>query len=80
LGEVVDLLSLKDAKVSGEAIRQLSVDELKALAPVRQKLTQSKAKLSGYRQTLESTYGNTLRLHTYSLVALGFERLVWVEV
>ena len=63
-----------------KAIRQLSVDEMQALAPVQQKLAQSKAKLSGYRQTLESTYGNTLRLHVYSVVALGFERLVWVEV
>lgn len=73
-------VSLKDAKLSGEAIRQLSMDELKGFAPVQQKLREAQAKLNGYRQTLASTYGDTLRLHAYSVVALGFERVVWVEV
>jgi len=33
-----------------------------------------------YRQVLKDKYGEPLRLHCYSVVSLGFERLVWTEV
>jgi hypothetical protein len=29
---------------------------------------------------LQGAYGDRLRLRTFSVVALGFERLVWVEL
>ena len=73
-------VGLAEAKVSGAEARELSVDEVKALAPVQQKLVQSKAKLEGYRRALEAAYGGVLRLRTYSVVALGFDRLVWDKV
>ncbi len=71
--------SLTEVGLSGEEIRGLSLAELQALAPVQHKLAESKSKLAGYRDTLASTYGNLLRLHSYSVVSVGFERLVWVE-
>lgn len=73
-------VGLAEAKLSGAEARQLGNDEVKALAPVRQRLAESKAKLGGYRQTLEAAYGDRLRLRVYSVVALGFDRLVWAEV
>jgi len=73
-------VSLQDAQLSGEAVRQLRVEELRALAPVQQKFAESQAKLMEYRQTLETIYPHALRLHTYSVVAVGFDRLVWEEV
>lgn len=73
-------VSLKDVDLSGEQVKQLTVEKLKALTPVRQKLAKSKSKLEDYQQALKSTYGDVLRLHTYSVVAVGFDRLVWTEV
>jgi hypothetical protein len=29
---------------------------------------------------LQAAYGSALRLRTYSVVAIGFERLVWQEL
>jgi hypothetical protein len=58
----------------------LSSEDVESLSSVQQKLVESEAKLTRYREILETTYGDVLRLHTYSVVALGFERLVWAEV
>ncbi len=72
-------IPLKDINLSGEQVRQLGVDEIRALSAIRQKLVASQTKLKGYRQVLENTYGEVLRLHTYTVVSLGFERLIWEE-
>lgn len=36
--------------------------------------------LQTYRQALQAAYPSNLRLHTYAVVALGFDRLIWEEV
>jgi hypothetical protein len=71
-------VGLAEAGLSGEQVKQMSREELKKLERVQQKLAESKSKLEGYRRTLEAQYGEVLRLHTYSVVAIGFDRLVWV--
>jgi hypothetical protein len=53
---------------------------LAALPPVAQKLAQSQRKLESYRATLHSAYGDRLHLRAFSVVAIGFERLVWQEL
>ena len=84
--QLLDLLlefkdvSLQEVNLSGEQVRQLSSDEIKAFAPVQQKFVASQTKLSGYREILEAAYGERLRLHSYTVVAVGFDRLVWEEV
>ncbi len=40
----------------------------------------AKIRLTGYGSVLANAYGDKLRLRSYSVVALGFERLVWEEV
>jgi len=73
-------VSLKDVGLRGEQVNQVSRAELKALAPVQQKLAEAKASLNDYRHALETAYGDVLRLRTYSVVAVGFDRLVWEEM
>jgi len=73
-------ISLKDNRLSGAKVRAMTADELKNLLPVKQKLAESEAKLKGYRKTLRTAYGEILRLHCYSVVSIGFDRLVWAEV
>ncbi len=73
-------LKLSDVKLSGEQVRQLTVSELKALAVVKQKLTESENQLRDYQTRLKSKYGDVLQLQLISVVAVGFERVVWQKV
>ncbi len=84
--EVLDILiefkylSLDELGLTGEEVRGMSRDELRSLPLVEEKLAQARAQLGKYRPLLEAKYGDVLRLHTYAVVALGFDRLVWEEV
>ena len=53
---------------------------MKALGPVQAKLAEARARLSGYRQVLQQRYGARLRLRSYAVVSIGFDRLAWEEV
>jgi len=73
-------VKLKKAGLTAEQAKKLSFSELKDLEAVKEKLAESKTQLSQYRQVLLSNYGKKLRLHTYSVVAVGYERLVICEL
>ncbi|TGN99850.1 hypothetical protein PN36_32920 [Candidatus Thiomargarita nelsonii] len=70
-------LKLSEVELSGEKARQMSIEEIKVLAPVKQKLAESKKQLFDYQTRLTSKYGDLLRLQLISVVAVGFERVVW---
>jgi hypothetical protein len=70
-------LSLQDVGEPAEWLRKQSREELAALPSVAAALDSSESQLARYRQGLEQSYGQRLRLHTHAVVALGFERLVW---
>ncbi len=92
--QVYDLLlefkfvKLGDLGLSGEQARALSRAELAALPLVKQKLAEARAQAPAYRREVEERYQSgmrgamkmTLRLRTFAVVALGFERLVWEEI
>jgi hypothetical protein len=50
------------------------------LPAVAAKQQHAQTKLAGYRATLHAKYGDRLRLRCFSVVAVGYERLVWVEM
>lgn len=83
--ELFDLLlefkyvSLSDAGMTGRQVRGMSYKELLRLPEVAERLADGKAALQAYRQSLEARYSGKLRLRTYAVVALGFERLIWEE-
>ncbi len=76
-------IALGELKLSGEAVRALPRAELAALPQVRQKLEEARAQTPAYRREIEGRYQSLfnlpLRLRTYAVVALGFERLGWEE-
>ena len=74
-----EYVSLATLEMSGAALRQLTFDESKALPAAQAKLQEARRQLQQYRTLLTTTYSN-LRLRTYAVVALGFERLLWEEV
>ncbi|OQY43373.1 MAG: AAA family ATPase [Candidatus Parabeggiatoa sp. nov. 2] len=73
-------VKLKKLGLTAEQVKQLSDEELMAKKIVKQKLIESENQLKSYRQTLQSCYGNQLRLHSYSVVAVGYERLIHCEI
>jgi hypothetical protein len=73
-------VSLSDAGLTAEKAQSLSIEELKAIPLVKEKLSQSRTQLADYREILEKKYGESLRLHCYGVASVGFERLVWEEV
>jgi hypothetical protein len=73
-------VSLGNAGLTGEKVREMSDEEIKALPKVQQQFTDAKAQLLDYEKRLKTKYENTLQLHLISVVALGFERVVWEKV
>ncbi len=65
---------------TAEQVKQLNDDELSALEIVKEKLAKSKKQLQNYRQTLQSRYENQLRLQSYSVIAVGYERIIYYEI
>ncbi len=84
--EILDILiefkylSLDEMRLTGEEVRGMSREELRSLPQVEEELAQARAQLGKYRPLLEAKYGDLLRLHTYAVISLGFDRLVWEEV
>jgi hypothetical protein len=73
-------VSLGQADLTGEKAREMSQKEIKALSKVQQQFTEAKAQLLDYEKRLKNKYEQTLPLHLISVVALGFERVVWEKV
>ncbi len=69
-------VSLQELGLSGTEVKALNNDAAKALSPVKEKITESKKKLKEYRQTLQKIYGDRLKLQTYTVVALGFDKII----
>jgi hypothetical protein len=73
-------LSLSEVGLSGEKAREHSVDGLKSITAVKQKFAESEKQLLDYQTRLISKYGDALPLQLISVVAVGFERVVWQTV
>lgn len=72
-------MSLKDLKLSADEIKQQSLDELAQLPIVQKQLEQAELQATQYTTELEDKYG-ALRLHSFAVVSLGFEKLVWKKL
>ncbi|MCP4624411.1 MAG: hypothetical protein GY850_12895 [bacterium] len=72
-------ISLSEAGMTGRGVKESSLEDLWPIPLVQQNLKESKAGLEGYRNVLESKYGDALNLKSFSVIALGFDRLIWKE-
>jgi hypothetical protein len=73
-------LKLSEVGYSGEELKNLSMAKLQALEPVKAKLADAKKQLLNYQTSLELKYDNVFKLQLISVVAVGFDRLVWQKV
>jgi hypothetical protein len=65
---------------SGNVLRERTDEDLLALKPVMEAFADAKAQLDRYRGVLAERFGDVLRLRSYAVVALGFERLLVREL
>ena len=70
-------LKLAELNMTGKQIRGKSREKLAQLPVVQQALDEAEIQLQSYRNALHVRHQNQLHLHTYGVVALGFERLVF---
>ncbi|MBC2695522.1 MAG: AAA family ATPase [Desulfobacteraceae bacterium] len=72
-------ISLKEAGLTGEDARGLSMKDLQAIPAMQAKMKEAKKQVKQYGDALEQKYDD-LRLNRHAVVSLGFERLWWQEV
>ncbi|MDM8520616.1 AAA family ATPase [Anaerolineales bacterium HSG6] len=68
---------LNKVKLTGEQVRGKNRVELQALSAVQTAFTKAEEQLTSYRQILTKKYGDLLDLRTFTVVAVGYDRLVW---
>ncbi|SEH08414.1 AAA family ATPase [Candidatus Venteria ishoeyi] len=71
-------IKLTDLALSNEQVRELTTEQLKALPLVKTAFEQAEKQLKKYRLVIEKRHGTVLKLQTTAVVALGFERLLWL--
>jgi len=69
-------LSLKELGMSGADVKTTSRADLMKLTKVKDALDQAESQIAAYRAALERSRGESLKLRSFAVVALGFERLV----
>jgi len=73
-------IKLTELNLSGEKARKLTQDKLNDFALVKKNLADAKKQLLDYKTGLQKKYGDELKLKLISVVAVGFERVVWEVV
>jgi hypothetical protein len=73
-------IKLTELNLSGEKARKLTTDKLNDFALVKKNLADAKKQLLDYKTGLQKKYGDELKLKLISVVAVGFERVVWEVV
>ena len=73
-------LKFNEVKLSGEQIKKMSRSKLEGLEPVKEKLAEAEKQLFAYQKPLEAKYAGKVKLQLISIVAIGFERIVWRTV
>ena len=71
-------IGLKELGMTGSELKALSREELEQLPLVRLKLDEANAQAIHYTKSLSARYQLT-GIRAFSVVALGFEQVIWVE-
>jgi len=72
-------LSLGDLKLTGQQLREADDDQIRALPVVARATAEAEDQARRYMTVLEKKYDD-LRLQTFVVVSLGFERIVWEKI
>jgi hypothetical protein len=72
-------IGLKELGMTGLQLKALSREELVKLPLVKSKLDEAELQAKDYTKSLSERY-QLSGIRAFSVVALGFERVVWVEI
>jgi len=70
-------ISPKEAGLDGKTLETMEREALRMLPAVQSRQREAEAGLARYRARLKAKFGELPRLHSFSVVAVGFERLVF---
>nr|VFJ70589.1 MAG: PD-(D/E)XK nuclease superfamily protein [Candidatus Kentron sp. FM]VFJ72440.1 MAG: PD-(D/E)XK nuclease superfamily protein [Candidatus Kentron sp. FM]VFK19673.1 MAG: PD-(D/E)XK nuclease superfamily protein [Candidatus Kentron sp. FM] len=70
-------ISLKEIEIDGKRLKAMDGETLRMLPAVQEKQRQIEAGIARYRENLRRKFGDVLRLESFGVVAVGFERLVF---
>jgi hypothetical protein len=73
-------IKLKTLGLTAEEVRAQSRETLQSVPAVQEALQAALLQLQDYRRVLVEKYREPQRLHCFAVVALGFERLVWLAL
>jgi len=66
--------------LSGEEVKAKSDSDLLAIESIKEKMDDAKKQLRDYQKRLHQKYGDVLKLRTFAVVGVGFERVLWEEI
>ena len=72
-------ISLASAGITGENAKRMSMKEFSGHPKIRSSMDHAMAQLKVYSEILNTRYRN-LRLKSFAVISLGFERLCWQKV
>ncbi|MCI5141508.1 MAG: AAA family ATPase, partial [Candidatus Electrothrix sp. ATG1] len=72
-------VSLKEAGLNGEQLERISPEELGRLPAVQKKQEEARQGLTRYQQKLRDKFAGLLNLRNFSIISVGFERLIFSE-
>nr|VFK40128.1 MAG: PD-(D/E)XK nuclease superfamily protein [Candidatus Kentron sp. SD]VFK45448.1 MAG: PD-(D/E)XK nuclease superfamily protein [Candidatus Kentron sp. SD]VFK77934.1 MAG: PD-(D/E)XK nuclease superfamily protein [Candidatus Kentron sp. SD] len=70
-------VSLDETGLDGKTLEGMEKEALRALPAVQKKQREAEEGLARYREKLHRKFGHALRLKSFSVLAVGFERLVY---
>jgi hypothetical protein len=73
-------IKLGELKLSGKVVKQMSHSDLLAIEKIENTLKEAITQVKGYRKRLLNKYGARLKLRTFAVVGIGFEKVLWEEV
>lgn len=73
-------VKLGELTIHKDEVKAKNEAELRQLGQVQDKLAEARTQLQRYRVALANAYGPSLRLRTFAIVSLGFDRLIWEEI
>lgn len=73
-------LKLSDLGLAGQEVRETTTAELLALEPIQSKFAEAREQGQTYGATLQGNHRHQLKLRTFAVVAIGFDRLLWEEI
>ncbi|MCE7989584.1 MAG: hypothetical protein DYG89_51195 [Caldilinea sp. CFX5] len=76
----VKLVKLNTLDLDARTVRAKTREELLALPTVQAEIATAKKQGQDYSAALTTKYGARLKLRTFAVVAVGFERIVWQPV